>query len=105
MRRVPHANAVLRGARIRNEQAREQRRELSGLPPSCPGTGEERTPRLRDIERAPDGRELPKLSRADLPAIPPQPPCRNLVGRGFRREGAHTRASEFLRAVSARRNE
>ena len=40
------------------------------------------------IAKQPDGRQLPRLPRAGVPAVPAQPARRPVVGGGLRREGA-----------------
>ncbi len=46
--------------------------------------------------------ELPHVSRADLSAIPTQPPCRAVLGGGLRRQGPQRRTSGLQRKIPPR---
>ena len=100
MRGVSLPAAVQRRARIRDERARAEERELSRVPSAAGESGAEGASRVHDLS-APDGVELPELPRVDLPGVSAKPARCGVVGGGVWRAGADGGAGEFRGAVSS----
>ena len=77
--------AVLGRPRVRAEPCTRRRASTASTAISRPTAQEKQDHHGFAIVDEADGRQLPQLPRADLPAVPAQPPRRAVVGGGLRR--------------------